>query len=97
MWSPGDEAYLRQLPDMDAGARQMGEFAIGANPGIRQFTGNTLFDEKIGGTVHMALGRSIPGTGGENASALHWDRVYDLRNESELRVDGELLSRHGEF
>lgn len=93
----GDEPFLREMLDMDAGARRIGEFAIGTNPGIQQFTKNTLFDEKIGGTLHMALGRSIPGTGGENVSALHWDMVYNLRDGAKVTVDGELLSQDGEF
>ena len=60
-------------------------------------TKNILFDEKMGGTVHLALGASIPETGGINQSALHWDMVCDLRNGSEIRVDGELFSKNGEF
>jgi aminopeptidase len=93
----GDEAYLLQMIDLDENARRLGEFAIGTNPGIHDFTKNTLFDEKIGGTLHMALGRSIPGTGGENQSALHWDMVYNLRDGAEITVDGQLFSRNGEF
>jgi aminopeptidase len=92
-----DEAYLHQMLDLDENARRLGEFAIGTNPGIHQFTRNTLFDEKIGGTLHMALGRSIPGTGGENISALHWDMVYNLREGAEIAVDGQTFSRNGEF
>ena len=91
-----DEAFLTQMLDMDEGARVLGEFAIGLNPGIQRFTKNTLFDEKIGGTLHMALGRSYPETGGKNVSALHWDMVFDLK-EAEVTVDGELFSRNGEF
>jgi aminopeptidase len=83
--------------DMDEGARRLGEFAFGTNPGIQTFTKNTLFDEKIGGTLHMALGRSYPETGGTNVSALHWDMVYNLREGAEVRVDEELFSRNGEF
>lgn len=92
-----DEEFLRQMLDMDEGARRLGEFAFGTNHGIQQFTKNTLFDEKIGGTLHMALGRSYPESGGENLSALHWDIVYNLRNGSEVRVDDQLFSRDGEF
>lgn len=93
----GDEAFLQQMLGMDEGARRLGEFAFGTNPGIQRFTKNTLFDEKIGGTLHMALGASYPESGGQNKSALHWDMVLDLRNESEVTVDGELFSRNGEF
>lgn len=92
-----DEEFLLQMLDMDEGARRIGEFAFGTNPGIQRFTKNTLFDEKIGGTLHMALGRSIPQAGGQNESALHWDIVYDLRNGGEVTVDGEVFSRNGEI
>jgi aminopeptidase len=68
----GDGAFLHQMLDLDEGARRLGEFAFGTNPGIQSFTKNTLFDEKIGGTLHMALGRAYPETGGRNISALHW-------------------------
>jgi len=93
--SGGD--FLQEMLDMDEGARRLGEFAFGTNPGIQIFTKNTLFDEKIGGTLHMALGRAYPGTGGTNVSALHWDMVYNLREGSEVRVDEELFSRNGEL
>jgi aminopeptidase len=92
-----DEAYLYQMLDMDAGARVLGEFAFGTNYGIQDFTKNTLFDEKIGGTLHMALGRAYPESGGTNMSALHWDMVFNLRNGSEVTVDGEAFSRNGQF
>jgi aminopeptidase len=82
---------------MDEGARRAGEFAFGMNEAVKEFTGNTLFDEKIGGTVHLALGRSYPETGGVNLSALHWDLVCDLRGESEVYADGELVYRNGKF
>jgi len=82
---------------IDDGARHLGEFAFGTNMGIQTFTKNTLFDEKMGGTLHMALGKAYPECGGTNKSALHWDMVYDLRNGSEVTVDGELFSRNGEF
>lgn len=92
-----DQPYLEQMLNMDDGARRLGEFAFGTNPGIRQFTKNTLFDEKMGGTLHMALGAAYPESGGTNVSSLHWDMVYDLRQGSEVTVDGELFSRNGEF
>jgi aminopeptidase len=88
--------FLHAMLDMDEGARYLGEFAFGTNYGITRFTKNTLFDEKIGGTLHMALGRSYPDSGGQNMSALHWDMVFDLK-EAEVTVDGETFSRNGEF
>jgi aminopeptidase len=93
----GDQAFLDQALGMDEGARRLGEFAFGTNYGITRFTKNTLFDEKVGGTLHMALGRAYPETGGTNQSALHWDMVYDLRDGAEVHVDGELFSKNGEF
>jgi aminopeptidase len=92
-----DEEFLEQMLDMDEGARRLGEFAFGTNPGIQMFTKNTLFDEKIGGTLHMALGRAYPETGGTNESGLHWDIVFDLRHGGEVTVDGELFSKEGVF
>jgi len=92
-----DEEFLRRMLDLDEGARVVGECAFGTNMGIERFTGNTLFDEKIGGTMHLALGASIPGTGGRNESALHWDMVTDLRSGSEVRVDGDLFIKDGAF
>lgn len=91
------EDFLREMIGMDDGARRVGEFAFGLNPAISEYTGNLLLDEKIGGTVHMALGRSVPGTGGENGSGLHWDIVCDLRNGGEAYADGELVYRDGAF
>jgi aminopeptidase len=81
----------------DAGARRLGEIGIGANYALPRFTGRTLLDEKIGGTVHLALGSSYAETGGANASALHWDLVCDLRGGGELLGDGEVLQRDGRF
>ncbi len=91
----GGKAFLDQMLNLDAGARYLGEFAIGNNFGIQRFTRNTLFDEKIGGTVHVAPGASIPGTGGQNQSALHWDMVCDLRQEGEILADGEIIQKSG--
>lgn len=93
----GDESFLHEMLGMDDGARRLGEFAFGTNPGIKQFTKNTLFDEKMGGTLHMALGAAYPESGGKNMSALHWDMVLDLRRDAEVTVDGELFSKNGEF
>jgi len=92
------EDFLRSMLDIDAGARILGEFAFGLNYEIQQFTRNILFDEKIGGTVHMALGAAYPDTGGKNQSGLHWDMILDLRGEScEAYADGEVVYRKGRF
>lgn len=92
-----NEEFLNRMLDTDEGARLIGEFAIGTNPAIDKFTGNILFDEKIGGTLHMAVGSSYPETGGLVQSAVHWDMICDLRESSEIRVDGELFMKDGEF
>jgi len=89
--------HLDKMLAMDDGARRLGEFAFGNNRNVDRCTKDTLFDEKMGGTVHLALGNSIPETGGVNKSALHWDMVCDLRQGSEIRVDGELFCKDGEF
>jgi aminopeptidase len=91
------EEFLRELIGMDDGAQRAGEFAFGLNEAVRDHTGNLLLDEKIGGSVHLALGHSVPGTGGENVSGLHWDMVCDLRNGGEVYADGELVYRDGAF
>jgi aminopeptidase len=85
------DAYLQAALLTDAGARYLGELGIGTNFGIDRPTGHILLDEKIGGTIHLALGRSYPETGGENDSALHWDLICDLRDGGRLTVDGEIL------
>lgn len=92
-----NEAFLHSMLDTDEGARRVGEFSFGANPGIQTFIKNTLFDEKIGGTIHLALGASYPQTGGVNKSAVHWDMVCDLRNGGRVLVDGELFAENGQF
>lgn len=84
--------YLRAALATDPGARFLGELGIGTNAGIDRATGSILFDEKIAGTVHLALGRSYAETGGTNQSALHWDLICDLRAGGRLSVDGETLS-----
>jgi aminopeptidase len=83
--------YLRAALATDPGARFLGEIGIGTNPGIDRPTGSILLDEKIAGTVHLALGRSYPETGGRNASALHWDLICDLRDSGRLTADGEAV------
>jgi aminopeptidase len=91
------EDFLREMIGLDDGARRVGEFAFGLNDGVSMFTKNILFDEKIGGTVHLALGTAYPETGGINRSALHWDMICDLRSGSEVYADGELIYRDGRF
>ncbi|MCU0511136.1 MAG: aminopeptidase [Anaerolineae bacterium] len=91
-----DDLLQAQL-NTDAGARYLGEFAIGTNFGINKFTGSILYDEKIGGTVHMAVGMGYPETGSQNTSAVHWDMICDMRQDSEIRVDGELFYQNGAF
>jgi aminopeptidase len=93
--SGGD--YLETLLDTDEGARVLGEFAFGLNYEIDRWTRNILFDEKIGGTVHLALGSSFEDCGGKNQSALHWDIICDLREEGEIYADGEPVWRAGHF
>jgi len=92
-----NEAFLNKTLDTDEGARYVGEFAIGTNEGIQQFTREILFDEKIGGSFHMALGASYPESGGLNESAIHWDMICDLREGGEIEVDGQLMYKNGQF
>ncbi len=89
--------FLDALLGMDDGARRLGEVAFGLNYEIDRFTNNTLFDEKIGGTMHVALGSAFKELGGVNESGLHWDLVCDLRSDGEVYADGELLWRAGQF
>jgi aminopeptidase len=91
------EQFLREMLALDDGSRRAGEFSFGMNEAVQEFTGHTLFDEKIGGTVHLALGASYPESGGTNESALHWDLVCDLREGSEVYADGELVYANGRF
>ena len=91
------QAYLDASLQTDEGARFLGEIGIGTNTGIDRPTGSILFDEKMAGTVHLALGRSYPETGGTNDSALHWDLICDLRNEGRLSIDGHVLNENGLF
>jgi aminopeptidase len=91
------EEYLMSLLDADAGARYLGELGIGTNYGIRRASANVLFDEKLGGTVHLAIGRSYAETGGKNESSVHTDLVCDLREGGALYADGELIQENGRF
>jgi aminopeptidase len=91
------EEYRRRALAPDEGARWLGELGIGTNFGIDRPVGAILFDEKIGGTVHLALGRSYAETGGKNVSALHWDLICDLRSGGRLTADGEVVQQDGRF
>lgn len=92
-----NQQYLTSMLNIDRGARYLGEFAIGTNHEIKQFSKNILFDEKIGGTCHLAVGASIAEAGGKNRSSLHWDMVCDLKKESEILADGKVIYRNGRF
>lgn len=92
-----NEAFLLSVLDSDPGARRLGEFAIGTNWDIQQFTGSILFDEKIGGTVHMAVGQGYGETGSVNTSEVHWDMICDMRQGGEIVVDGTLFYKDGHF
>lgn len=92
-----NEGYLLAMINSDPGARFLGEFAIGTNYGIQRFTRSILFDEKIGGSFHLALGAGYPETGSVNKSSIHWDFICDLRRESDIYVDNELFYRNGQF
>jgi len=94
--SKGEE-FLREMIKMDAGSCYLGEAAIGTNYNVKRYTKNTLFDEKIGGTIHLALGAGYPETGNKNSSGLHWDMVCDLRQGGELFIDGQLIQKNGRF
>ncbi len=91
------EDFLIKMLDQDDGAGAMGEIAIGTNYSIREFTRNTLFDEKIGGTFHAAVGAGYPESGNSNESALHWDMVCDLREGGSIAADGEVFHENGLF
>ena len=91
-----NETFLLEMLERDEGARRLGELGIGCNPGITRYMKNTLFDEKIDGTVHLALGNGMPDLGGTNVSAIHWDIVKDLRVPgSRIELDGEAVQQDG--
>ena len=92
-----NQDYLLKTLDSDGGARYLGEFAIGTNFDIQRFTGQILFDEKIGGSFHIAFGAGYPETGSKNKSSIHWDMICDMRTDSEILVDGELFYKNGQF
>jgi aminopeptidase len=90
-----EEAFLHEVLDRDPGARRLGELGVGCNPGVTRYMKNTLFDEKMDGTVHLALGQSYTDLGGVNDSVIHWDLVKDLRTDGRLEADGEVLQADG--
>ena len=92
-----NEDFLLKTLDTDPGARGVGEFAFGTSQGINRFTRQILFDEKINGSFHMALGASYPETGGKNESAIHWDMICDMRDGGKVTVDGQLMYQDGKF
>jgi aminopeptidase len=91
-----NEAFLLQVLDRK-GARGLGELGVGCNPGITRYMKNTLFDEKIDGTVHLALGNGFPNLGGTNESTIHWDIVKDLREGGRILLDGEVVQESGRW
>ncbi|MBN2603079.1 MAG: aminopeptidase [Candidatus Thermoplasmatota archaeon] len=91
------ESFLKTMLNMDKGSNRIGEFAFGMNSGIKKYSKNTLFDEKIGGTIHIAVGLGYPESGSINKSGLHWDMVCDLRKEGEVYADNELIYKQGRF
>ncbi len=92
-----NEKFLLAMLDTDNGARYLGELGIGVNYGIQKFSKDILFDEKIGGTVHLAAGRSYETAGGKNISAIHWDMIKDLRKDGALYLDGKMIQKNGKF
>lgn len=93
----GGKKHLAEILKTDIGAKRVGEFGIGLNHGIKHYINNTLSDEKIGGTIHLALGRAYEMSGGKNKSAIHFDMVKDLRKGSEIWVDGKMVFKNGKF
>ncbi|KUO68728.1 MAG: peptidase M29 [Clostridia bacterium BRH_c25] len=91
------EEFLNTMIGMDSGSCYAGEFAFGTNYGINRFTNNMLYDEKIGGTIHIALGAAYPSTGSKNESGLHWDMLCNMREGGEVYADGELVYKNGKF
>jgi len=92
-----NQDFLQSVVNTDPGASLIGEFAVGTNPELKIFCKDILLDEKIDGTIHVALGRAYPSVGGTNQSAIHWDIVKDMRQEGEIYLDGELIYKQGKF
>lgn len=91
------EEFLHAMINMDEGSHGIGEIAIGTNDEIQEITGNILFDEKIGGAIHMAVGASYPETGGKNVSGLHWDMIKNMKNGGKIYADGKLIYENGKM
>ncbi|MDF2520846.1 MAG: peptidase [Clostridia bacterium] len=91
------EEFLKKMLASDEGASRVGEIAIGTNYKIPKFTKNILFDEKLGGTIHLAVGASLPEAGGQNQSGLHWDMICNMKDGGEIYGDGELIYKDGKF
>jgi aminopeptidase len=92
-----NQPFLLEMVESDPGARFLGEFAIGLNDEITHFSHNILFDEKIGGSFHMALGAGYPETGSKNKSMIHWDMICGMQKDAEIKADGEVIYRNGKF
>lgn len=92
-----NQDYLQAILQTDPGAGRIGEFAFGVNPGLTFFSHDILLDEKVNGTIHIALGRAYPNTGGTNQSAIHWDIVKDMRQQGEVYLDDQLVYQNGQF
>jgi aminopeptidase len=92
-----EEELLKKMIATDPRSSYLGEFAFGTNFEIDRFTSNILFDEKIGGTFHLALGSGYPETGSQNRSSIHWDMICDMRSDAEMKLDGEVIYRNGKF
>ena len=92
-----NEAFLISVLDTDPGSRYLGEWAVGTNNGIQRFTKSILYDEKIGGTIHMAVGNGYPETGSKNKSVVHWDMICDMRDGGKIWVDDDLFYESGKF
>jgi aminopeptidase len=95
--SSTNQAFLQSVVQSDAGSSLIGEFAIGTNPGVTRFCKDILIDEKIGGTIHIAMGRAYPECGGTNKSSIHWDIVKDTRSEGAIFMDGRKVFENGRF
>ena len=92
-----EEDFLLETLDTDEGARRIGELGIGCNPGIDRYTRNVYFDEKMNGTIHLALGYGFDYIGGTNVSAIHWDIVKDLRSGGRIELDGKVVQENGSW
>lgn len=92
-----NEAFLKEMLNTDKGAKYIGELGIGTNYKITKFTKQILFDEKIGGTIHLALGNAYKEGGGKNESAIHWDIIKDLKKDGAIYIDNKLIQKNGKF